>query len=337
MPRLGLTGLARVPLALLQRTEDYGLDRAELLRQAGLTEQELANPDSRIEVSKMWNLWRIVIERTDDPALGLHIGQGTTVRQFGLVGYMMYYSHTLDEALHRLTRYSRIISKALRVVYRTDDEKGELSFEHTHPFERTQHPADARLASVLGGIREITQADVIPADVRLPYDRPADISEHQKFFRAPLNFGAPHPMLVFHGEDLARPIVASDPTLSGYLDSLADETLSSVDNRDSLPVKVRRAIWTQLSDGSPAVAKVARTLGMSARTLQRRLHREGTSFARVLEDFRREMSAHLLRDPSLAVYEVAFLLGYSEPSTFYRAFRRWNHRSPEQFRQSLAS
>ncbi len=108
-----------------------------------------------------------------------------------------------------------------------------------------------------------------------------------------------------------------------------------MNDQDSLVLKVRQALWSELSGGKPTIGKIADVLGLSVRTLQRRLHEDGTSFANVLEDFRRDMSVRLLRDRGLAVYEVAFLLGYSEPSTFFRAFRRWVGMAPQEFRKSL--
>lgn len=335
MPQLGLTGLARIPLAVLQKTGDYGLDRGELLRQAGLSEAEISDPDSRVEVSKTWNLWRSVIERVDDHALGLHIGEAIEVRQFGLVGYAMYYSHSLAEGLHRLARYSHIISKALQFVFEPGPERARLAFEHLHPFDSTQHPADARLAAILKAVREITATPIVPVEVWFPYGRPENITEHQRFFAAPLKFEQERATLFLRTPDLQQPIVAADIALSGYLDRLAREVLQSIDNADSLTAKVRQALWTELSNGKPTIGKVARVLGVSTRTLQRRLGQEGSSFAGVLEEFRREMSVRLLRDRGLAVYEVAFLLGYSEPSTFFRAFRRWIGMAPQEYRKSL--
>ncbi len=99
-------------------------------------------------------------------------------------------------------------------------------------------------------------------------------------------------------------------------------------------IAVERALWAEVKEGRPSLQNVASTLAMSPRTLQRRLNDEGTSFSEILEAFRQQMATVLLEDDKLAVYEIAFLLGYSEPSTFHRAFRRWTDRSPREFRSS---
>jgi AraC-like DNA-binding protein len=143
--------------------------------------------------------------------------------------------------------------------------------------------------------------------------------------------------LVLRRGDLDRVVSTADDTLVGYLDRLADESLESLGTEESILKKVRRALWTELSEGQPSVKRIAAALNMSVRTLQRRLREDDTSFVEVLDEFRREMATGLLRNRELAIYEVAFLLGYSEPSTFHRAFRRWHACSPREYRLAAAS
>jgi AraC-like DNA-binding protein len=336
MPPTELTGLARLPLILSYMAEEHGIDRGEYLRAAGISEDELRDPDARVPLFKIWSAWRILIDRVPDAALGIHFGEATVMRRFGLVGYAMYYSRTLLEALQRLARYSRIVSESLRYELTLEDDRGLITIQGSPRFDALRHPIDARLAGVVAGARRITRSDVSPAEVHFPYPRPEDTSEHQRFFQASLEFGRPQAMLVFRELDLKRPIHAADDTLAGYLDKFAEEIVRSLGERGTATDKVRRAIWTELSGGQPTLQHIASVLGVSDRTLQRRLQQEGTSFAAVLDSLRREMAVHLLQDHSLAVYEVAFFLGYSEPSTFYRAFRRWQGTSPQEFRRSAA-
>jgi AraC-like DNA-binding protein len=124
----------------------------------------------------------------------------------------------------------------------------------------------------------------------------------------------------------------ADKTLVGYLDTLADQKLASVGSERTLRERVHRALWAELSERNPALGDVARSLGVSARTLQRQLRQEGTTFAKLLAELRREMAPTLLRDGRHGVSEVAFLLGYEDPSAFRRAFQRWFGRSPRSFR-----
>ena len=140
--------------------------------------------------------------------------------------------------------------------------------------------------------------------------------------------------MTFRQRDLQRPLLSADPDLAGYMDGLAEEVLASLAREGSLLEQIRRTIWMDLSGGRVSLKAVARRLGMGARSLQRRLKNEGTSFMGVLDDLRHEMAVQLLHDDRVAVYEIAFLLGYSDPSTFFRAFRRWEGKSPHEYRRS---
>jgi AraC-like DNA-binding protein len=335
MSPLELTGLTRVALLLLQGAERLGLDRDELIRSAGFREEELRDPDGRVSVAKIWSVWRAAARCAADTAFGLHLGESATVREFGLVGYTMLHSSDLEHALVRMARFGRIISELLAVRLEEEGEVARLLLASAARLDELRHPVDARLAAVLAVAREITKAEIVPVEAAFPYPRPASSSEHQRFFRAPLKFEQPCAMLAFRKKDLERPIVAADETLGGYLDRLADEVVASLAAKGTFAENVRRAIWTDLSEGQPAVEQIASALGVSVRTLQRRLKEEGTSFVEVLDAFRRRIAIHLLRDRTLAVYEIAFLLGYSEPSTFFRAFRRWEGTSPSAYRRSL--
>jgi AraC-like DNA-binding protein len=332
MPYLELTGLTRVPLLILERAPDLGLDREKLLARSGLTHQELSDPDGRVPLSKISGLWQAAVEQDPDPSFGLHLGESVDIREIGLVGYVLLHSRTAREALQRLVRYSRVIQEALKIRFEEDSAVGQLSFARVPLMDRIHHPADARLAVSMTLTRKLTGADVVPVEVGFPYPRPDDTSVHRRIFRAPLKFDCPDAHITLAKVDLDRSIVAADETLVTYLDRLAEEFLESLSRVGTFSEKVRRAVWTDLSDGHPNLEGAATRIGVSPRSLQRRLKEEGTTFAEILDDLRHRMAMYLLRDQHLAVYEVAFLLGYSEPSTFFRAFRRWESKSPREYR-----
>jgi len=338
MPEFEPTGLARLPLLVLHHVEEFGLDRGELMSAAGLSEDELRDPDSRVSVQKMWSLWRHVIERVPEPkaGLGLRLGAAMRVRELGIVGYTMHHSATLRGAFRRLARYSHIISRAIQYLLREEPDHSRVVLEPNPRFDALVHPLDARLAAAVASAREITGSNLAPLEVRFTYERPLDLAEHQRFFRCELEFDRPQAEILFRNEDLERNVVTADETLSGYLERLADDVLRSLENPRSMLDRVQRAIWSQLAAGPPSLPRVAGLLGISPRTLQRRLREAGTSFAALLDGLRHTMAIRLLRDRSLAVYEIAFLLGYSDPSTFFRAFRRWRGASPDEFRRSAS-
>ena len=326
-------GLARLALMHLERMTQLGLPRDELLRAAGLEERHLRDPDARIPLSAIARLWGMVGTRIADPAIGLRLGADARAREFGLVGCAMAYSKTLGAALTRLARYGRIVSDALVVTLDTEQDTLWVRVD-VQPALRALRPAvDARLAGLLSMCREIVGAPIAPLCVQLPYRRPAEVAEYERFFRGRLDFGAVATALQLEDKDVQRPVAMSDPALTGYLDHMADQSVAVLNTKLTLADRVRRTLWSELSAGVPDAAFVASSLGVSVRTLQRQLRAEQTSFATVLNQLRQEMAQPLLRDGGFSVAEVGFLLGYEDPGAFRRAFRRWHGLSPRAFRR----
>jgi AraC-like DNA-binding protein len=325
--------LARLALVQLKHTARFGVPQSELLREAGITEAQLSDPDSRIPLAAIARLWRATTARLSDPLLGLRFGADARVRDLGLVGYTMAYSRNVESALRRLSRYSRIMSDAL-VVHIDGGREASWVRLDVQPALRAYRPAaDARLAAALAMCREITGAPIAPLSVQFPYKQPPDTHAYEEFFRAPVEFGALATAFLLDAQDLARPVLAGDESLTTYLEQLAADVLTTLRNERTARDAVRRVLSSELSEGVPDLEAVARALGMSARTLQRRLRAEGTSFAAVLGDLRHELAQPLLRDGGLGVSEVAFLMGYEDTRSFQRSFQRRTGLSPRAYRR----
>jgi AraC-like DNA-binding protein len=290
----------------------------------------------------LWAVWQDVLAQDPDPTLGLRLGRRVTVRGLGLVGYLLATSRTLGDALDRLGRYCWILRDG--VECRVDRSAGTVSIAfHDHAaIEWAARPqADARLAGLLCVCRRLTGEGIVPRAVDFPYERPARIDEHRKAFGTDrLRFARAHAALILSDADAARPVRSADDTLAGYLELLATDLLRT-DVRTaatgSFADDVARVLESMLAAEPLTVDDVGSRLGVSARTLQRRLRGEGTSFVEVLDRLRRREAEQLLRDHRLTVEVVAARLGYSEPSTLYRAFRRWRRTSPGAFRAQMAA
>lgn len=330
-----LTGLARFPLLILREVAALGVDSEALARRAGLSRSVLQDPDRRIPLALTAAVWKEILAALPGVPVGLRLGAVRKLREAGLVGYVMRHSGTLREALVRYARYARIVSEALHAELNTEPGVVRLVLEGHPVLDALRHPADSRLAWLLAATREVTGVPVVPVEVCFPYRPPDDLAEHRKFFGCPLRFEE-KTAIVFRAQDLDLTVGGSDQTLGGYLERLAAEALASLGGEGSLPDRLRRALWSDLPGGAPNIGRAAERLGVSVRTLQRRLAAEKTSFAQVVEELRRDMAPHLLRERHLAICEVGFLLGYSEPSTFVRAFRRWHGTTPSCFRDEIA-
>ena len=328
-----MTQLARTSLLLVRYAVDQGMDRDELMSVVGLSTDKLVDPDSRIRLSSMLKLWRAVIDGLSDPTLGLNVGSSVGVSEMGLVGYAMYHSRDLRSALHRLAHYMRILSEAVVFKIEESDEQAMLIWQVHPSMVALRHPVELGVNLILTMARDITGVDIAPININLPSSRPESMTPYRTRFRCPVSFSHPITSITFSREQMDLPAAATDPTLAGYLDELAAKTLAPlVERNKDLVTDVRYTLWSILANGRPDLGGVAREMGISERTLQRHLAEEGSSFSKVLDDLRRDLADEFLIDRNLAVSEVAFLLGYSEPSAFQRAFRRWRGVSPRRFR-----
>jgi AraC-like DNA-binding protein len=166
--------------------------------------------------------------------------------------------------------------------------------------------------------------------------RPAGI-DRARALGCPVRYDAPEMRLVMRRAPLEQPLPRHDPKLFAYLARHAQAIVTRLPQSNRISERVQRLLTETLQSGEPVQTDIARKLALSERTLQRRLREEDTSFAQILDGVRRELAERYLQNPATTLHEVAFLLGYSEPSAFHRAFRRWTGVTPQVFRRSVTS
>ena len=177
----------------------------------------------------------------------------------------------------------------------------------------------------------------IPLEVRFPHCAPDDISEHQRFFACKLQFECERSELVFARELLEAPLVKADPALQAILEAQVVAVIQKLPKGEAATDAVRRYLASELGKGQPTLQQIAPRLHMSARSLRRRLDEERTSFRQILSEVRRELALRHLMEGRLAIGEIAFLLGFSEPSAFHRAFKQWTGQAPHAYRAAGAA
>jgi AraC-like DNA-binding protein len=322
---------------ILNAAEKVNLERQTLLSAIGLDLSILEDTDARISHEAVHALWREIIRRSGDEAIGLRLVQLVEPESLDVVGYAAYSSPSLGEALTRFIRYSRLIHEGAKWTLETSGNVCRIT--HSVPgIHIPLHGAICQwvLATVIVNIRRMTGLDFVPLRVGFQHHQPEDISVYRELFRSPLEFGQSVNFVTFDAAWLNQPLLKSDPGLCALLDRYAEELLAKLPGRESLVDSVRQEISMGLRGGDPGLDAIAQKLGMSPRTLQRKLKEEGTSHQELLDEMRRELSIHYLQERQMAVYEVAFLLGFSETSAFHRAFKRWTGTTPGEFRRTLS-
>ena len=314
-----------------------GLDVAELLRRWEIPRAALEDPDFRFPHHLWVELWQEVENLTGDPWIGLHAAERLPAEHFDLIDYLVASSEDLGAGLKRFERYFAIISTGVAHRLR---EAGDLvyleRFYAPDAVTRVPHPAEFAFTCVVLRVRPLTAIVWRPHSVRFAHRAPPSAGEHRRIFGCPVAFDAEVSAIAFDRQSLTIPMKAPKPELCRLLEAHGQEQLRRLPSQASFLDLARHALLEELRGGDPELTHVARKLGMSGRTLQRRLSEIGTSHQALLDEVRRDLALRYLKDASLAVTEVAFLLGFSEVSNFYRAFRRWTGSTPVEYRRAAA-
>jgi AraC-like DNA-binding protein len=295
----------------------------------------LNDPDARFPTEKISVLWQLAVTRSGNPAIGLACSSVAKPAVFDVVAYAMMSSPNLLGILDRAVRYVGILSDAATLTV-TDNYEGhrlilEL-FGGEHPVPRQRFEFD--LMTLLSFCRWVTNRDLRPLALELRFPPPADIQPYQDAFECPLHFNAPVNALLFARTDVTLPLPTAHPLLAKVHERVANEHLQRLDHAP-MCLRARDVIIRSLPDGEPRRATIASVLGMSERTLQRRLAAEGTSFQQLLDDTRRELAQQYLSQRDVSLADPAYLLGFGDQSSFFRASKRWFGSSPGHFRLRL--
>jgi AraC-like DNA-binding protein len=265
--------------------------------------------------------------------IGLHVAQGIRPGVYGALDYAVRTCETLGERLRLLSRFHRFLHDIAETRVRVERDRAILSHYLPLPGGAPRPVSECVLAGWLLTSRQATGVNWIPLEARFPHPAPDDISEHQQLFACKLQFGCERSELVFARELLDAPLVKADPTLQAILEAQVVAVIEKLPKGEATTDAVRRHLAGELGKGQPTLEQIAPRLHMSPRTLCRRLEEEGTSFREILSQVRRELASRHLMERRLAIGEIAFLLGFSEPSAFHRAFKRWTGQAPLSYRE----
>jgi AraC-like DNA-binding protein len=334
MPRVPTISVKAVG-KIVDAAAAYGVRARELYRAVHLDPSLLDDADNRIPYSQIVELYERAARLTGDDAFGLHLSERTSAKVFDLLGYVLLNSPTLGEAIGRIVRYHSIWTDGAGYDLEVKDNHARLGYHYVNlDAELSRHDCEMTLAITLRFARLATGVDWTPLEVNFRHATPADTSEHGRIFRCPVHFTRPANEIIFDPSLLNLPIVGADAALCAVLDRHAEELLTKVPRRGGFADEVRALLFEALNGGDASLEAVSQHLGTSPRTLQRKLKEEGTTHQDLLDEIRRDLSKRYLVEPQMAICEVAYLLGFSEPSAFHRAFRRWTGITPREYRRS---
>jgi len=322
---------------LVSGLRECGHDVSQILAAVGIDEAMLEDPDGRVPTTLAMTLIARAVERTGDSNLGLHLAERAQLGSFDVHFFAMASSPTLGAAYQRLSRYQRLIHETSRVDLEVGPDRAILRHQLAGGAAAPRQTAEFLVAAWVRAGRVITGLEWVPKEVHFMHPSPADATEHARFFRAAVHFAMGENALVLASSLLETPCTGADAALLGVLDRYAADRLDQNPRTAGIADRVRAVLMEELRGGDPTASRLAGRLKMSVRSLNRLLAAENTSYQHLLDGLRRDLAERHLAGRQLSIGEVGFLLGFSELSSFHRAFKRWTGRTPAQFRRDYRS
>lgn len=309
-----------------------GVDTVALLHDAGFDRAALDDPAHRFSIDDVSALWELAVARSGKQTLGLNRELAASYGKLGMVGYAMMACPTLLAALERFVRYRSVVSNAATFELRDAPEGRWLELGHAggeQPVPRQR--SEFGMLTIISFCSWMTGREVVPVAIEFVDPHPGDTSVHEAAFGCPLRFGRLANRALLHRTDLALPLSARDSTIAALHQKLVEDELEQLEGAQT-GHRVRHLIASSLCGAEPRREQIAAALKMSDRTLQRRLHAEGTSFQQLLDDTRRELAQLYLRQSRGSLQHVSEMLGFEDQSNLFRACKRWFGESPGRYR-----
>ena len=329
-----LTKLASTQLILWNILESYNKDPAAVFKQVGLDIEKMRIPGARYNKEKIAKLWEETGRLIEDPCFGLAAATSWHPSYLGTLGYAMLASSSLRITLERLVRFFGIITSVNTGELIEDKTNKTLTFNFIYKDNPLPiYREDAALALILSILRGNFQQTFAPVSVSFRHSNKKCLKRYSDFFRSPIYFGAPTSSLTLSFETADQNLPSGNKELATLNDQIMSQYLADLDNA-SLSKKVQTIIIEHLPSGNITIENIAKQLAVSSRSLQRKLREDGQTFTSLLDKTRQDVARQYVTDKQYELTEIAFLLGFSELSTFSRSFKRWTGQSPDQYRKA---
>ncbi|UXY50620.1 AraC-like transcriptional regulator QhpR [Pseudomonas tohonis] len=299
----------------------------------GIDPRVLERADIEIPGEQYVALWEAAAQ--PNPNVGLELGMQSEVDDFGALGHALGCATSIEAALQTLQRFIVIFAQESVFDFEIDTRTVMVEYRVIAPtILHRRQDAEFAIASVLRMLNLLTGSSLRPLRMEFEHPRPADVSVHKRIFQCPLYFGQPSNRIFLPADILQLPVARGNERLYRALEPYLERERQERSVSDELLAQITRMIAAGMSSGAPSLVEICEQLGLSRRTLQRRLKDHGIEYSALVEDVRRELALAYIKDSDYSMTEISLLVGYSESGSFTRAFRRWTGQSPQQYRTS---
>ncbi|WP_461536969.1 AraC family transcriptional regulator [Spongorhabdus nitratireducens] len=314
--------------AILDAAARRGLDRPALLRKAGIDQEVLSNPEMRLSVDQYSNLLRLVINQLDDELFGLS-SRSIKPGSFAMMCHATIHCQNLRLALERAGAFYRLLTDSFR--FRLTEHGDEARIRAIYEPDEARNSRFSLETVFVVALRWgswLIDRHIAPDQILFTFDKPDYKKEYEAIFACNMQFGQQYNELIFPRRYLDMPVVQSPATLDHFLALLPGPMLLRYQNDDSTTAQVKRLLDDADCMAAVTLDQLAIQLHTTPQTLRRHLRAEGSSFRSIKESLQRDKAIYLLTRQQYPIQEVAQHLGFSEPSAFHRAFRKWTDETP---------
>ena len=311
-----------------------GLSLEAIERESGIFLAELDKPDTRIPIDRVRKLWEMVSAASKDPALGLHLVERYRPYPFHFITHIILNSETVMEGFRHWADYARIEVDTNRVDLRKEGNHVVVRYTNASDYQAIWIP-EYYLSQAITNCRLFVSNDIAPVEARFAHPIPEYAGEYGKLFRSPVYFSQDENALVFRRKDTQRRILSPNPYLKAVLKRQADNMLVKMARQADICARIEDLIVMHLSERRVNIRWAAHAMNMAPSTLKRRLKDEKTTFSLLVNQTRKRLSTGYIKQ-GFPLKEVSRLLGFSDPSAFQHAFKRWFGRSPGKYRADMA-
>lgn len=320
--------------SLFRLVEEHSISKINLLESVGIDISVLNSPDNRLSLDEVHRLTQKAVVMTSDVYFGLH--QGEQFMGFSnILGYVMMNCDSLKSALLKLRRYQKICDEGTSITLTQKGDDAILNIAILDDIlQKDKHLTNYRLSGVYVYLKKLAGVSFDLTQVSFCHAPPEDVSEYERIFNCPVSFSQPFNALIFDARYLDLSIPEHNVELLKTFEQHAKDIIESLDVNDSYTNRAGKIIARILNENSLSIQIVAEKMAVSVRKLQLKLQQEKTTYSKLLNDIRKRLAISYLKDRHISITEIAYLLGYSEVSVFYRAFKKWTDKTPIQYRDS---
>ncbi len=319
-----------------------GASLVDLCTTLNISLEELNDSENYLDFDRAYKTWEEATRATRDKFLGLHLGESTHPSILGLIGHLMLSSPNLEEAFKRVCQHGKLATDMFVYDWKKSKENFILTFQPADLWlkiseKSARQAVEQAMAGTLNVFRLLAGKSIFPVSVTFQFAKPKELYEYERIFKSEIQFSADLNQLIFSVHDLATPVVSYDKSLYALFDQLLEARSASLAGKSNFADQVSDYLLKKFRTQIPSVEVISSSMNMTPRTFQRKLREAGESYRGLSARLRKEMALKLIRNSEHKMEEIAEMLGYSEASSFRRAFKGWTDTQPSQLKRKSSS